>query len=84
MLGHTNWVHGVAFFNDGCWVVTGSHTKPLRGHQGSVFSVAVSPDDKQIASGGQDSTVIIWDVDSKQIVFKGVKYTESVNCVLLP
>jgi WD40 repeat protein len=83
-------VGGFAFFNDGRRAVTGSWDKtlsiwnmqkgtlwgkPLQGHQGGVLSVAVSPNDKRIASGGQDNTVIIWDVGSKQVVFKLVKHT---------
>jgi WD40 repeat protein len=55
--------------------------EPLQGHQGSVFSVAVSPDDSRIASGGKYGNIIIWDVERKQVVFKLVKHTESVNCV---
>jgi len=89
-------VGGFAFFNDGRRAVTGSWDKtlsiwnmqkgtllgkPLQGHQGGVLSVAVSPDDKRIASGGEDNTVIIWDVESKQVVFKLVKHTAWVNCV---
>jgi len=95
MRGHTDGVGGVAFFNDGHRVVTGSRDKtlriwnaqrgmllgePLQGHQESVLSVAVSPDDRRVASGGQDNIVIIWDVERKQIVFK-LKHKESVNCV---
>ena len=96
MRGHTNWVHGVAFFNDGHRVVTGSLDRtlriwnvqkgtllgePLQGHRGNVLSVAVSPDDRRVASGGRDGTVIIWDVERKQMIFKLVRHTESVNCV---
>jgi len=88
-------MHGVAFFNDGRRVVTGSQQtlriwnvqkgtllgEPLQGHQDKVMSVAVSPDDKRIASGGIDKTVIIWDCEGKEIVFQLVKHTRGVNCV---
>jgi WD40 repeat protein len=78
---HTKAVSAVAFFKGGRRVVTASKDKTLRiwnavkmesvggtfeGHSDYVDSVAVSPDDRQIASGGGDGIIIIWDVDSKQ------------------
>ncbi|KAG0702983.1 hypothetical protein DFH29DRAFT_470207 [Suillus ampliporus] len=55
---------------------------PFVGHKGWVWSVAVSPDDKRIASGGVDNTIIIWDVESKQMVFDPlVKHTHWVTSV---
>ena len=37
--------------------------KTLSGHAKVVWSVAVSPDAKIIASGGSDNNVILWDYD---------------------
>ncbi|KAG1786950.1 WD40-repeat-containing domain protein [Suillus plorans] len=93
-----NKVWAVAFFNDGRRVVTSSHDKtlrildvrqigemvggPFKGHTDRVRSVAISPDDRRIASGGDDATVIIWDTESKQMVLNPlVKHTEKVNSV---
>ena len=40
----------------------------LSGHAGLVFSVAWSPDGKQLASANGDTTIKIWDVSTGQVV----------------
>lgn len=46
----------------------GTLLQELKGHQGTVWTVAVSRDGKQIASGGEDKVVRIWDVTTGKLV----------------
>jgi WD40 repeat protein len=54
----------------------------FKGHKDWVRSVAVSSNNKRIASVGKDKATIIWDVESNQMVFDPlVKHTGWVNFV---
>jgi WD40 repeat protein len=46
------------------WRLCHGDRKTLAGHSASVIAVVVSPDDKTIASAGQDRAVILWDAAS--------------------
>jgi hypothetical protein len=42
--------------------ITGKEIHTLRGHQGYVSSLAFSPDNRRMLSGGRDTTAIMWEV----------------------
>jgi len=58
------------------WLVTANQPmRILRGHAGSVLSVAYSPQGDHLASAGQDGTIHIWDLnqtsDTPAMIWKG-------------
>jgi hypothetical protein len=43
---------------------TGKLRRTLRGHRGPVRSLAFSPGNRMLASGSEDTTVVVWDLDA--------------------
>jgi WD40 repeat protein len=63
-------------------VGTGDLVKAFKGHTGRILCVALSPDGKTVASGGQDKLLIVWDVDTgKEKYTKKDPHKGDVACV---
>jgi WD40 repeat protein len=60
---------------------TGIEIHSLAGHTDIVHSVAFTPDDRYVASGGWDKTVRIWDVTTGQWVRTLTGHSDRVFCI---
>ncbi len=57
----------------------------LRGHTDAVYAVAVTPDGKKVASGSEDETLKIWDLDSGQYLTTPKGHTGTIyNATVTP
>ena len=94
--GHVRTVSSLAFSPDGrslatgsdgpiriCSLVTGDEMARLEGHKEAVYSVAFCPTHgSKLASGGEDKTVRLWDVATKQMTILDIfGHTDRVWCV---
>jgi hypothetical protein len=62
-------------------VETGREVRKLEGHEGMVWSVAVSPDGRRVLSGGHDRIPILWDAETGAVIRRFQGHTDRVICV---
>ena len=60
---------------------TGRQLSSIAAHDGLVLSLAFSPDGKMLASGGSDTTVRLWELDSKHLLSTFTAHSDSVNAL---
>src|SRR5439155_16382321 len=63
------------------WLTRGQELATLRGHQGLVRSLALSPDGTLLASGGEDHQIRVWDAATYQLRLTLDGHTDTVNSV---
>ncbi|MBK8702387.1 MAG: WD40 repeat domain-containing protein [Saprospiraceae bacterium] len=75
--GHDNFIEDIAVSNDGSliatgsnklilWNINGSEKEVLKSPQGSIFALAIAPDNRFIAFSQSDSTVVCRNPDGKE------------------
>ena len=65
------------------WDITKSrYIKTLEGHTDRVYSLAVTPDGKNIVSGSRDNTIKIWDIQNGECIRTLKGHTDAVHSVI--
>ncbi|CAH1757245.1 8756_t:CDS:10 [Entrophospora sp. SA101] len=79
--GHQDTITGLRLSNDGSYLLSNAmdNTGAPHGFEKNLIRPAWSSDDSQIASGGGDRTVVIWDVSNGRILYKLPGHKGSVN-----
>ena len=53
----------------------------FRGHVGPVYMIAFSPDSRLLVSGSKDSTMKVWDIKTKKLMFDLPGHADEVYTV---
>lgn len=61
--------------------ISGKRKDILKGHQGQVKAITISPDKKYMASAGDDKKIALWDLKNKRIVTTLEGGTGSINSI---
>ncbi len=60
---------------------TGRELGRWKAHQGNITSLAVSLDNKWLASGGEDETIRVWDVNTRNELYSWAAHTSRVTAL---
>lgn len=75
----TDYVAVAGYGNDICIINLKNRAKfRLKGHFGSIYSLAFTPDGLKLASGGEDGKVRIWDIEKRKIIDEFKPDNESI------
>ncbi|XP_078664923.1 uncharacterized protein LOC144907584 [Branchiostoma floridae x Branchiostoma belcheri] len=96
LTGHTGQVRALCAFHHGSNVASGSidstvriwntrnfSSSSLAGHKSTVYSIAITSDDKYLVSASGDRTVGVWNTHSRELIHKLYGHTNSVYSVAL-
>lgn len=91
---YSSLLHDLVFTADGRYLVydnvkdlvirdghTGEITRKLSGHRSTIRSIAVSPDDRYIASGSKDRTVRVWEIETGREVWSETAHAQETGAV---
>ncbi len=53
----------------------------LRGHQGKINALVLTPDSKKIITGADDTTIRVWDLERGSQIFLFTKHTKKINAL---
>jgi small GTP-binding protein len=60
---------------------SGRIVRELKGHEGSIYGMAISPDGRRLATGGAEENIRIWNMEDGKMVAKLEGHEEEVNSV---
>ena len=59
----------------------GSQLKPLSGHTAEVNAIAFSPDDLMLATGDLKGNVLVWNIETREIIWKLKGHTRKITAI---
>jgi WD40 repeat protein len=63
-------------------MATGKTLKILREHKGTIFALAILPDET-LVSGGEDCRIILWNISNGNKIFQLEGHSDMISCLLV-